>query len=109
MSSERRRQLTLDEEVILAMPYYGTAGLNEIKAKLGEIAGLEGEKLDIYCSWLERAISNNEKVGYLWKINHPIKDEFIGYMLSTKGLELKDTLKKGVGEGNLLIGQVSKK
>lgn len=109
MSSERKRRLTLDEEVLLAMPYYGTAGLNEIKAKLGEITGLEGKKLDIYCSWLERSISDDERVGYLWKVSHPIKNEFVGYILSTKGLEFKDTLEKGVGEGSLLIGPVSKK
>lgn len=109
MSNEMKRKLTLDEGIILAMPYAGFVGITEIKAKLGELIGLDGERLDTYSSMLEKSVSNNETVGYLWKVNHPLNSEPLGYALSTKGLQLKDTLKKEVGEGRLLIGTVLKK
>lgn len=100
------RKLTLEEEVLAVIPEYGTFDIPAIKSKIGGKVALEGGELDIYCSFIERAIMDHIANGYLWIIKHPLRGELFGYMISTKGLKLKENILEELKTGALYFGPI---
>ena len=98
------RRLTLDEEILAVATTHEFFDKQSIIKRIGERVKMDGEKLDIYCSWIDNAIQENLAKGYLWPVEHPITNSFLGYMLSTNGMYKRNSILNEVLDKKVRFG-----